>query len=410
MMLYGGIDWGDQTLDYQLLSEGGKVLADGRVTADVEGLAELFCVLEPHGRPEQISLAIETKHGAWMQSLLDRGYHIYPVNPKSVDNFREACSANGDKSDRIDRGVLARYMLVFRDTLRALKPDAPEIVSLRIACQDRVTRVEERTARLNELLSTLKAFYPAFLGLFGELRSAIALAFLQDFPTQDAMSKLTARRLETWLRRKSYTCMYRLAEMVAHLAAEKLPVESHLQQAKAPTIRYLAKAIAALNEEIARREREIDQAFHELPESRWVCSLPQAGPNLAPALLACLGRDQGRFESVGEARAFFGTAPVSKASGRSRIVVFRRGCWKFARRTFQLYADACRRDCPWASDLYDRLRQKGNDHHEALRVLAHKWVPILLAMQRTGTAYNEAVYQQSRRRYLLNRTQAPALN
>jgi hypothetical protein len=107
-----------------------------------------------------------------------------------------------------------------------------------------------------------------------------------------------------------------------------------------------------------------------------------------------------RFSSAGEARAFMGTAPVTRASGKSHSVLFGRGCWKFARRTLQLFADQSRHCCPWAHALYQKQLDSGHSHHEALRALAHRWVKILLAMQRTASRYNEAVYVGDQRRHL----------
>jgi hypothetical protein len=49
-----------------------------------------------------------------------------------------------------------------------------------------------------------------------------------------------------------------------------------------------------------------------------------------------------------------------------------------------------------------RARRNGHRHHAAVRALAHKWVKIILAMLRTNTPYDEAVFLNSRRRYLLN--------
>jgi transposase len=402
-MLFAGIDWNDQALDYHLRTADGRVLADGQVAVSVEGLAELFVSLETHAPPDQIGIAIETAQGAWMQSLLDRGYRIYPVNPKAVERFREALSANGDKSDAIDRRLLAMFLAVFHQDLPPLKPDDPEIVSLRIACQDRVRLVEERTAKLNELRSILKVHYPAFLPLFADLSSRIALEFLQDVPTQNQMQKLTERRLRNWLRRHSYSCPQRIDQMVALLKQPVLPVADHLQTAKARLIHYLAGSLIALKAEIAQREEQITRQFEQLPEADWIRSLPAAGKNLAPALLACLGRDRDRFATTSDAQAFMGTAPVTKASGRSRHVKFRRGCWKFARRTLQLFAHLSRRWCAWAQALYEKQRASGHTHHQALRALAHKWLKILLAMQRTGMPYNEAVFLNSRRAYVLKK-------
>jgi len=406
-MLFVGIDWSDKFLDYHLCTATEKVLAEGRVTSDAEGLTELFALLEAHALPSEISIAIETSHGAWVQALLDRGYQVYPVNPKSVDSFRKALSANGVKTDKIDREVLSKFLITFHKVNKPLRPDDPEIIILRVKCQDRVRLVEERTAKLNELQAILKGYYPAFPGLFSDIKSQIALKFLEKFPTQKQMQKLTERRFLNWLRQHSYPCTRRLDEMVEILKRPALSVADHLQESKKGLIRFLAQSLQILNSEIAESDKQITIHLDGLPEANWVRSLPGAGDVLAPAILACLGRDKNRFESVGDARALMGTAPVTKASGKSHVVHYRRGCWKFARRTLQLFAERSRHQCSWAQKFYQKQRDSGHKHHAALRALAHKWLKILLAMQRTGTPYNEYVFVNSQREYLLK---IPLLN
>lgn len=399
-MLFAGIDWSDQSLEFHLRTADGRVLAQGHVAPDVAGLAELYLALEAHAPPADIGLAIEAAQGAWVQALLDRGYRLYPVNPKTAERFRQALSAAGNKSDRIDRKVLALMLAALHQELQPLRPDDPEIVALRIACQDRVRLVEERTAKLNELQAILKVYYPAFVGLFGELESQVALQFLQDFPSQQQMRSLSPRRLRGWLKRHGYTGMQRIDVMQVMLTEPVLPVAEHLQAAKASLIHYLATALLALKAEIAERERQITEQFERLPEANWIRLLPGAGPTLAPALLACLGRDPQRFADVADARAFMGTAPVTKASGKSRVVLFRRGCWKFARRTLQLFADHSRPFCAWAQEFYLQQRASGHGHHAALRALAHKWLKIILAMRRTGTPYDDNIFNNRRRQQL----------
>lgn len=395
-MLFGGIDWSDQSLDYHLRTADGQILAEGLVTPDVRGLAELYLALEAHAPPGDVGIAIEAAHGAWVQALLDRGYRLYPVNPKTADRFRQALSAAGTKSDRIDCKVLALMLAALHSELRPLRPDDPEIVALRIACEDRVRLVEERTAKLNELHAILKVHYPAFAALFSEVESQIALEFLRENPTQTQMRSLTPRRLRGWLKRHGYTHTERIAGMQAALTDPVLPVAEHLQATKAGLIRYLATALLALKVEIADRERQITAQFDRLPEANWIRSLPGAGPNLGPALLACLGRDPERFANVAEARALMGTAPVTRTSGHSRVVRFRRSCWKFARRTLQLFADQSRHFSGWAQAFYEQQRASGHSHHSALRALAHKWLKIILAMRRTGTLYDETVLHNRR--------------
>lgn len=153
---------------------------------------------------------------------------------------------------------------------------------------------------------------------------------------------MTARRLQGWLKRHQYRYLDRLEGMFLHLSQPVLPVPDHLQTAKAARIRYLAASLAALQDEIGQRGKRIGELFASTPEADGVRSLPGAEPTLGPALLACIGRDPDRFPTVGDARALMGTAPVTKVSGASRIVHFRFGCWKFARRTMHLFADLSR--------------------------------------------------------------------
>ena len=398
-----GIDWSDEKLDYHLRTLDGKVLAEGFVKHSPDGIIELFLALERHATPGDIGIAIETKHGAWVQAFLDRGYLVYPVNPKSVDNFRKAFSANGEKSDQIDARALALYLVMMHERLQPLRPDDPEIVSLRIACQDRVRLVEEHTAKLNELRSILKVHYPPVLKLFGNLESKITLQFLLKYPTQDQMLHLTERGLRGWLKRKHYSAPHRIPEMVELLRRPALPVSEHLQKAKAPRIGYLAKSLLALQAEIAERKKQITKDFKQLPESDWADSLPGVGPNLGPAILSTFGRDPNRFAEAPNAQAFFGTAPTTKASGKSREVIFRRGCYKFGRRTLQLFADQSRHACAWAERFYDKQNGSGHTHHQALRALAHKWVKIIERMKKTKSRYVEAVFVGSQERFLVEK-------
>ena len=403
-MLFLGIDWSDAALDFELRTGEGEVRMEGHVRPTPEGLVELFGKLDRHAPPADIAIGIESTRAAWIQSLLDRGYTVYPLTPVAVDAFRRAGRPAGSKSDKIDRHVVAHYLTTFHRELRALRPDAPEIVALRLACQDRLRLVEEHTAKSNELTAILKVYCPIFLGFFGDIDSGIALTFLQAFPTQDQMRALSERKLRAWLKRQGYPRPDRTDEMVAHLNAAVLSVPAHEQSAKSARIVFLARSMATLQAELERADRDLACRLDGLAESAWVRSIPGAGPVLAPAILAVVGRDPQRFDGREEAAGLVGTAPVTIKSGHKKVVFFRRSCWKFARRTFQMLAEQTRRrGCAWVVALYDRLRGEGRRHHQALRAVAHKWVRIILAMKRTGTCYDERIFIHSQ---ALRRSQA----
>jgi hypothetical protein len=63
-----------------------------------------------------------TTQGLLISTLLDNGWAIYPVNPKTVDRRRNAANA---KTDRIDAYLLAKTGCSDLADLRRLTPDNP---------------------------------------------------------------------------------------------------------------------------------------------------------------------------------------------------------------------------------------------------------------------------------------------
>jgi transposase len=101
-MFYAGIDWADQKHDGLVLDETGRKLSSIRVAHTPEGLAKLNAwLLGTLGGQdkEQMVCVIETNHGLLITFLLEQGWPVYPMNPRTVDRKR---SASGAKTDAID--------------------------------------------------------------------------------------------------------------------------------------------------------------------------------------------------------------------------------------------------------------------------------------------------------------------
>jgi hypothetical protein len=120
---------------------------------------------------------------------------------------------------------------------------------------------------------------------------------------------------------------------------------------------------------IAKFDAVIADVSQQHPRWKLVQSLPGAGPAMAPRLLAALGNGQ-RYQNAGQMQCDTGIAPVTVASGRTRIIQFRRACPKFLRQTFHEWAQHSMKKSRWARVYYDQLRSAGKKHHPALRALA----------------------------------------
>ena len=100
------------------------------------------------------------------------------------------------------------------------------------------------------------------------------------------------------------------------------------------------RLIQALNPVIEKYEQRIQRVFDAHPEVKLFTGLPGAGPVMAPRLLAFFGTDRSRYAAALNVQSFTGIAPVTKSSGKSRVVYARAACPKFDRQTFHEFRNA----------------------------------------------------------------------
>ena len=104
--LYVGIDWATEVHRVCLLDPQGRLLEERGVAHTGAALAELADYLA--GRVDdvrRIAVAIEVPRGAVVETLLERGLHVYVLNPKQLDRFRDRYTVAGAKDDRRDARV-----------------------------------------------------------------------------------------------------------------------------------------------------------------------------------------------------------------------------------------------------------------------------------------------------------------
>ena len=96
---------------------------------------------------------------------------------------RDRYRAAGGKSDGFDAYVLAELARTDMHRLRALEPDADETRALRALTRARDgPRRDSGSRSANQLRAQLEAFWPGAAGVFADVDSPIALAFLERYP------------------------------------------------------------------------------------------------------------------------------------------------------------------------------------------------------------------------------------
>src|SRR5258708_12579127 len=106
-MWYAGIDWANDHHDALVIDEKGSQVGSLRVDHTPQGMSRLNTFLEQivgAESKEQMACIIEITHGLLIAHLLETGWPVYPVNPRTVDRRRAASAA---KTDMIDPYLLA---------------------------------------------------------------------------------------------------------------------------------------------------------------------------------------------------------------------------------------------------------------------------------------------------------------
>lgn len=370
------------------------------VPNDAGGLATLKArIAQLEEDPSQVHVVIEATLMAFISELLEAGFVVYPVNPKTVERARDRFKTAGIKDDRLDARVLADLARTDRAQLRPLVPNSPLTETLRLLSRDHENLTKTRTMLTNQLRAALQSYYPVALDLFDDLDSPTALAFLREFPTLQVARQVSLFRLAEWLRAHRHPKAHEKAVAIYHaLRQPHLTVPPAVVEAKTRLVLALVAQLQTLQEHIRGYEAEIERLLKAHPDGELFRSLPGAGVLLAARMLGSLGDRRDRYSDVRAVQALAGTAPVTRQSGKRTVVGFRRACDKPFRAAMTQFAFCSLQHCAWAAEYYRAKRAAGYRHPEALRALANIWLRILFAMWRRRESYDESRFLQARLR------------
>jgi transposase len=390
--IFCGIDWSERHQDVAVTSQDGQVLARRRISDDVAGFTELTTLLAEHAdEPQRVEIAIETSRGLLVAALRAAGHRVYAINPKAVDRYRDRHAVSGAKSDPGDARVLADILRTDRDRHRPLPEDSELGQAVAVLARAHQDQVWARTQDANRLRSLLREFSPAALAALPDLTSKTALAVLAAAPTPSAAAVLSRANLTDLLhaagRGTRPTEAARLAEA---FAAPTLHQPALVEAAMGESVRAIVRTLEAANTSIKQLETALATSFEHHPDAEILNSLPGLGLVLGARVLGEFGDDPNRFDHAASRRAYAGTAPITRASGRSRIVLARYVRNKRLADACYLWAFASLTKSVGARGYYDQRRAAGDHHNAALRRLANKLLGQLHHCLTHREPYNES--------------------
>jgi transposase len=397
--MFCGIDWAENHHDVAVVDAEGSLVAKRRIADDATGFAILLQVLADAGdsAEEPIPVAIETGRGLLVACLRATGRTVFAINPMAVSRYRDRHSVARKKSDAGDALVLANILRTDQPAHRPLPADSELAQAVAVLARAQQDAVWDRTGAHNKLRSQLREYYPGILAAFADKRHGLlrldARTVLAAAPTPSAAAKLTRTQLRALLRR---------AGRQRGVDAEADRIQAIL---RAEYLRQLPLVEDAFGRQALALLRQLDAAcinadelasatverFATHPDAAIITSQPGLGALTGARMLAEIGDDRSRFKDARALKAYAGSAPVTRASGKSRAVMHRRVKNQRLAATGYLWAFAALTASPGARAHYDRRRTAGDRHIAAQRNLFNRLIGCLHHCLETRQHYNPAI-------------------
>lgn len=401
-----GIDWAPHRHEVCVVDRAGHVVHRSQVdhtAAAVQAFIEAL-LARTGGDPNRVAITLEMPRGALVDTLVDRGFAVFAINPKQLDRFRDRFTAAGAKDDRRDAQVLADSLRTDAHAFRRVRREDPLVIQIREwsrVDEDLHVELSQFTNRLRDLVYRAT---PGLLTLCPAADEPWFWALLQEAPTPAAQRRLSARRVARVLD------THRIRRLTA------ADVRTVLQQPPLYTAPGVVEAVAAHLQVILPRlilvatqrrdcgrqlERLLDALAEPAPghqrehtDVAIVRSMPGIGTRVAARMLAEASQPLAdRAYSI--LRAICGVAPITRQSGRGRTVAMRAACNHRLRNASYHWARVAVQRDPASQGYYAALRARGHQHGRALRSVGDRLLRILCTLLTHGQLYDSTHPQRS---------------
>jgi transposase len=398
-----GIDWAAETHEVCVLDREGRVCERQQVKHSAIGLQAFVEALlaRAAGDPATVAIGIEVPRGALVELLVERGFVVYAINPKQLDRFRDRFTAAGAKDDRRDALVIGDSLRTDPQAFRRVRLDHPLVIQIREWSRLDTDLGDDLMRLTNQLRDLVYRIAPGLLALCPAADEPWFWALLRAAPTPAAQQHLSVRRLDRLLRgcRVRRLEATQLREVVQQPPVYTAPgvveaVAAHVQvllpriELLATQRRDAARRLEQLLDDLEAEESPAgDQREH--PDVAIVRSMPGIGTRVAARMLAEASQPlvDRAYHVV---RASMGVAPVTKQSGRRRIVQMRYACNPRLREAAYHWARVGMQKDPASRAYYATLRARGHTHGRALRSVADRLLRVLMTLLTRAELFDPA--------------------
>jgi transposase len=381
-LIYCGIDWAEKTHDVALVDDTGTLVAKRHITDDAAGYKILLELLAEYGDTEgnPIPVAIETSRGLLVALLRTGTRQVYAINPMAAARYRDRHSVSRKKSDPGDALVLANILRTDMHAHRPLPDDSDLGRAIAVLARAQQDSLWKRQQLANQLRSLLREYYPAALDAFATSTNGLcrpeARELLKAASTPTRAARLTRTQLQTALKRagRKRGVEAEADRLRGVFRAEWAHQPPLIEDALGKQMQALLVQLEAACTAADQLAQAVEEAFPQHPDAEILLSFPGLGIQLAARILAEIGDDRTRFADARGLKAYAGSSPVTRASGKKSSVTRRWVKNDRLNHTGYLWAFSSLRNSPGANSHYRRRREHGDWHAAAQRNLFNRMI------------------------------------
>ncbi|MGW1365229.1 IS110 family transposase [Streptomyces chartreusis] len=397
-MIYCGIDWAERHHDVALVDDTGALVAKRRITDDATGYRLLLDLLAEYGDTEDapIPVAIEASRGLLVAVLRTGKRQVFAINPMAAARYRDRHSVSRKKSDPGDALVLANILRTGMHAHRPLPQDTDLARAIAVLARAQQDATWNRQQTSNQLRSLLREYYPSALDAFAPWQNGLcrpeARQLLKLAPTPARAARLSRTQIQAALKRAGRkrgieTEADRIRDVLrADCAHQPALVEDALGKQMLALLIQLEAACTAADDLAGA----VEEAFPQHPDAEILLSFPGLGVQLGARVLAEIGDDRNRFADARGLKAYAGSSPITRASGKKSSITRRRVKNDRLNHAGYLWAFAAPNGSPGAKSHYRRRRDEHGDWHAAaLRHLFNRMLGQLYRCLREHELFEE---------------------
>ncbi|KFI45180.1 IS110 family transposase [Bifidobacterium biavatii] len=382
-----GLDVGKRAHHAWLMGMDGQRLWDKPVGQDERELRALYDRAMEHGRTLLVVDQTNTIGSLPLAVAGAMGMDTAYLPGLSMRRYAQMTSGHA-KTDRIDSRLIAECALANPSTLTRVDMIDPNLETLELLSGYDDDLAADTTRLVNRLRAILHTLHPALeRALGGEaITSMTACKLLEEYGGPHGLREAGRDQILQWVQANLRAGLTLPARILDALDTQTTVVSQDGPQTDW-IIKDLARRIRENKQQRARIERRMHQLASQNEEYRLVRTIPGMGTRTSIALVTTT-QGMNNFPNAGRLASYAGLCPARRQSGTSihHDTGNRHGNHKLKRALYLSASIAIIKD-PRSRAYYQRKRNEGKHHTQALLSLARRRCDLIHAILKHHTPY-----------------------